>query len=306
MRSEYRLAPRFLLLALVVAVLVTACGGDTENAVPTMSRPTATTAPATTAPTPTYSAAPTPVEQTYVFPRHDELVPLNRGDRYVYGELSLVGDCLRISYVDQIDREGTRYGLLVVWPASFDVRTDGDVVEVVGSDGNTVAAEGQTLRLSGKKVSRQSAEADQWHWQGGDADHCAGPFWLVGDEVTAVTPGTSGAKPADGIHFPRLNHQRGPIVSPQAAAEGRLALHGRCLLLETPYPPGAYFVVWPPGFTVYRREDDLVVMNGGGSVIAHVGDDVTLGGRSGKAGSDYSDECPGAYFLAYSVQPAGQ
>ena len=241
------------------------------------------------------------------FPRHDEAIPANRGDRYVYGELSVVGDCLRISYVDQVDREGTRHGLLVVWPAGFDFRTGGDdEVEVIGRDGIVTAAEGQTLRLSGRKVLRQAAAIDRWDWRGGDVGHCAGPFWLVGDEVTAMTSGTSGAKPADGIFFPRLNHQRGPIISPLAGMEGQLTLRGNCLRLETPYPPGAYLVVWPPGFSVDRARDDLVVMNGGGSAIAEVGDDIRLGGRSGKAGSDYSDECPGAYFLAYSVQPAGQ
>ena len=242
-----------------------------------------------------------------MFPRHDEAIPANRGNRYVYGELSVVGDCLRISYVDQVDREGTRHGLLVVWPAGFDFRTGGDdEVEVIGRDGIVTAAAGRMLRLSGKKVSRRSAEVDRWDWQGGDVGHCAGPFWLVGDEVTAMTPGTSGAKPAYGIFFPRLNHQRGPIISPLAGMEGRLVLRGNCLRLETPYPPGSYLVVWPPGFTVDRTGDDLVVMNGGGSAIVRVDDDILLGGRSGKTGSDYSDECPGAYFLAYSVQPAGQ
>jgi hypothetical protein len=86
--------------------------------------------------------------------------------------------------------------------------------------------------------------------------------------------------------------------------KGRLTLRGRCLLLETAHSPGEYFVVWPPGFKVHRTGDDLLVLNGGGSVIAKVGDHVTLGGRSGKEGADYSDECPGAYFQAYSVQRA--
>ena len=48
-------------------------------------------------------------------------------------------------------------------------------------------------------------------------------------------------------------------------------------------------------------KDDVIVRNGGGSVIAQVGDDVSLGG-DGQQGADYSDECPGAYFWAYTVQ----
>lgn len=238
-----------------------------------------------------------------MFPRHGEPILVNRGDNYVYGELSLSGDCLRISYVDQVDREATRDGLLVVWPMGFDARTNRGVVEVTEPGDDVVAAEGQTLRLSGKKVSRQSAAIEEWDWEGGEVGHCGGPYWLVGDEVTAMGPGAMGPPPADGIYLPRLGHQRGPIVSPLAGVEGRLTLRGRCLLMETSYSPGEYlFVVWPPGFNVRRTGDDLFVVNGGGSVIAQVGDDVTLGGSSGREGSDYPGECPGAYFKAYSVQ----
>ena len=260
--------------------------------------------PVTAAPTPTRLVSPVPTGETLVFPRHDEAIPPNRGNQYVYGELSLSGNCLRISYFDQADPGGTRDGLLVVWPAGFDASNSGGMVEVTGVDGSVVAAVGRTLRLSGKKVSRQSAAGDGWSWYGEDVDRCGGPFWLVGDEVTAVGAGATGTPVADDIVFPRLIHQRGPIVSPLAALEGRLTLRGRCLLLETAYSPEEYFVVWPPGFNVHRAGDDLFMLNGGGSVIAKVGDHVTLGGRSGKEGADYSDECPGAYFQAYSVQRA--
>ena len=237
-----------------------------------------------------------------MFPRHDEAIPPNRGKQYVYGGLPLSDNCLRISYFDQSDPGGIRYGLLVVWPAGFDASNTEGAVEVTGADGAVVAAVGQTLRLSGKKVSRQSAAVDGWRWYGEDAERCGGPFWLVGDEVTAVGAGPTGTPVADDIVFPRLIHQRGPIVSPLEAMKGRLMLRGRCLLLETAHSPGEYFVVWPPGFNVHRTGDDLLVLNGGGSVIAKVGDHVTLGGRSVEDGLDHSDECPGAYFIAYSVK----
>lgn len=59
-------------------------------------------------------------------------------------------------------------------------------------------------------------------------------------------------------------------------------------------------MIWPPGFHAYRMEDGVFVRNGGGSVIAQVGEDVSLGG-DGHEGADYSDECPGASFWAYTV-----
>ena len=101
-----------------------------------------------------------------------------------------------------------------------------------------------------------------------------------------------------GIFLPRLYDQRGSLQYPDAAAEGRLMLRGRCLLLGIAYPPGEYLVVCPPGFNVRRTGDGLSVLNGGGNVIAQVGDDVMLGGSS-RAGTHCPGECSGAYFKAY-------
>ena len=81
---------------------------------------------------------------------------------------SIAGGCLRISYVDQVDRKATQDGLLVVWPMGFGTRTADGVVEVTGPDGRVVAAAGQTLRLSGKKVSDQLVSADEWVRGGGE------------------------------------------------------------------------------------------------------------------------------------------
>ena len=314
--AESRHTLRYLLLALATLVLATSCGNDDVGAVSPVNRsavaatrdvPVQTPAfsvPRTTVgttPSPVASAAPEEPTGT-VFPRHDETIPANRGDRYVYGELSIAGGCLRMSYVDQVDREATQDGLLVVWPVGFGTRTSDGVVEVAGPDGRVVAGTGQTLRLSGKKVSRRVASADEWDWSGGEVGQCGGPFWLVGDEVSAMRAGATGSVVDDGIFLPRLYDQRGSLQYPEAAAEGRLMLRGRCLLLGIAYPPGEYLVVWPPGFNIQREGDNILVLNGGGNVIAHVGDDVTLVGRSSKKGADYPGECPGAYFKAYSVQ----
>ena len=105
----------------------------------------------------------------------------------------------------------------------------------------------------------------------------------------------------DGIFLSRPYDQRGRIISPQAGLKGRLTLRGGGLLVETPYFPGEYLVVCPPGFNVRRTGDGLSALNGGGNVIAQVGDDVMLGGSS-RAGTHCPGECPGAYFKAYSVQ----
>ena len=104
-----------------------------------------------------------------------------------------------ISYADQTDRVATQIGLLLVWPAGFDVRFKGDVAEVIGADGGVLAAVGQTLRVSGQRVPDNLATVDEWDWNGGHVGHCTGPFWLVGDEVTAMTPKAPDVASDDGI-----------------------------------------------------------------------------------------------------------
>ena len=243
--AESRHTLRYLLLVLATLVLATSCGNDDVGAVSPVNRsPGAATravpvqTPALRVPRTTVGTMSSPVASAAsdepagaVFPRHDEAIPANRGDRYVYGELSIAGGCLRISYVDQVDRKATRDGLLVVWPMGFGMRTSDGVVEMTGPDGRVVAAAGQTLRLSGKKVSDRLVSADEWDWGGGEVGQCGGPFWLVGDEVTAMRAGATGSVMEDDIFLPRLYDQRGSLQYPASAAEGRLMLRGRCLLL---------------------------------------------------------------------------
>ena len=291
-----------MFLALATGALLVACGDDPVP--PATERPTPIIVSPTDASVGETALAPSEAENTSVlmgFPRHFEPELVNHGKNYVYGKLSRTDDCLRISYTDQAARDRTRDGLMVVWPAGFDVQATGDAVVVLGPDQQVVAAVGQTLRVSGRSVPDNLAAVDEWDWSGGDPGHCAGPFWLVGDEVTAMTANAVDAESHEDIYFPRLGHQRGPLVSTAAGIEGRLALRGRCLLLEVPYPPGEYLVVWPPGFGVQQIDGDLFVLNGGGSVIVRVGDDAMLSGNGGPEGKAYSDECGSDYFKAYSV-----
>lgn len=232
------------------------------------------------------------------FPRHGEVLPANRGDYYVYGELSRSGDCLRVSYVDQVDPVATRDGLLVVWPKGFEVEYDSQSVEVFDPGGNLVASVGQSLRISGKKV----ASKDEWDWVG-SPDRCPGPFWLVGDEVSPVKVGSGlVVESYGGVLFATSGEQRGPIVSALEGLGGQLRLRGRCLVVGAFHSLEEYLVIWPPGFRLEGSGEGLSVLNGGGHVIAGLGDHVLLGGGSSKVGDAYAGECTGMYFKANSVE----
>ena len=116
--AESRHTLRYLLLALATLVLATSCGNDDVGAVSPVNRsPGAATravpvqTPAVSVPRTTVGTTPSPVASAAsdepagtVFPRHNEAIPANRGDRYVYGKLSISGGCLRISYAEMLPK----------------------------------------------------------------------------------------------------------------------------------------------------------------------------------------------------------
>ena len=76
-----------------------------------------------------------------------------------------------------------------------------------------------------------------------------------------------------------------------------------CLLAVATWDPEGFVVVWPPGFGVQRQDGQVVVVNGGGSVIARVGDDVALGeGQPPSHVFPGESRCPGEVWHAMKVR----
>ena len=70
----------------------------------------------------------------------------------------------------------------------------------------------------------------------------------------------------------------------------------------TPPDPNGFVRVWPPGFKVKTVEGDVVITNGGGSVLARVGDDVALGGgQPGDSRFPDGSRCPGEKWYTSTV-----
>ena len=79
-------------------------------------------------------------------------------------------------------------------------------------------------------------------------------------------------------------------------------MRGHCLVVGAFHSLEEYLVIWPPGFRLDGSGEGWSVLNGGGHVIAGLGDHVLLGGRSSEVGTAYSGECDGMYFKANSVE----
>ena len=126
-----------------------------------------------------------------IFPQHDVPAADYWRERFV-GKLTLEDGCLRAGSV------------LLIWPAGFTFDTKNGVVRVIDADGRIVAHGGDDVRFSRAHVSFE--EARDGGRIVGLSDDCAGPYWLVGGEVVAISPGEPAKSPVvkgPEVHFPQ-------------------------------------------------------------------------------------------------------
>ena len=237
-------------------------------------------------------------------PRHHREPVINMGFDYLYGELFEADGCLRISYLDPNELDSIPAGIWIIWPPGFTARRVAGVIEVVSQDGLPMARVGDRVRLSGEGPRELVDDPALWDWSGDAVRDCAGFQWLVGDEVSVVTDEPRTIVSAAGIVVLRVKHQEGPHSAPAALGGGRLVLRGRCLRLENTRGGTGSVVVWPPGFRAEIRGNRVVVTNGGGAVIARVGDRFRAGGGEAPV-PEFPEvpDCSGMGFWAYEVLP---
>ena len=146
--------------------------------------------------------------------------------------------------------------------------------------GRIVAHVGDDVRFDRAHVSFE--EAREGGRIVGLPEDCAGPYWLVGGEVVAVSPDEPG-KPAvvEGpeVHFPQHDAPLGTDDGGSYSA-GQLVLHDGCLGMEFPPdvngPGGTILLIWPSGFAVDVEGLDVRVADGNGRIAARVGDHIRL------------------------------
>ena len=172
-----KLKPTFVAALVVLLLLASAagCGNDGDDSLKTpatgleMSTPQATDAQAF------------PV----VFPRHVAPLGTDTGGEYFAGQLVITEGCLRAEAPSN-DAANPRSSFLLIWPGAFTIEAESGSVRVVDGFGRIAAHVGDHVRLSRAAVTYQQA-MDQGLIEG-LSDDCAGPYLLVGDEVTAFDP----------------------------------------------------------------------------------------------------------------------
>ena len=239
---------------------------------------------------------PDPEGPEVFFPQHDAPLGTDDGGSYWAGQLILDEGCLRVEVPPDVNGPGG--SSLLIWPSGYTLSAEDRVVRVSDDNGRVAARVGDHIRLSRATVSYKEAR-DQGLLRGMSED-CGGPFYLVGDEVTAFDPDNEPRElrlSDPDVFFPR---QRTVIATgrSQMLAEGggELVLDGQCLRLKG----GSTTVIWPAGFTPHVDQGVVQVRNGAGRIIAQVGDKLSMGG--GYFSRDDAEECPGEVFSVHSIE----
>jgi hypothetical protein len=75
---------------------------------------------------------------------------------------------------------------LLIWPPDFEMRIENGTIEILNRDGEVVAHIGDRVQVSGGEIHLLSMLDKPVQEQ--VPPQCAGPYWIVGDEVITMDP----------------------------------------------------------------------------------------------------------------------
>ena len=128
------------------------------------------------------------------------------------------------------------------------------------------------------------------------------------DNSTSISSSTSSSTP----FFPV---QKAGLSRMEALLEGRLELDNGCLRVK--YSDGNYLgnylLIWPHGFSLHTKGEEIQVIDINGQIVARVGDKITVGGGEipGEGAKELIEEsivdqplpdnCTGPYWIVSNV-----
>lgn len=119
------------------------------------------------------------------------------------------------------------------------------------------------------------------------------------DERTAHDPPAQAPRKEAGLFFPSQPSSKTNAYM-MALGKGRLLTVDGCVRLEGAHGDSGDVVVWPPGYSLDRRDGEVLVLNEKGEVEARVGDEVEMGG--GEISEDALAEKPEAQRRAFEKE----
>ena len=118
------------------------------------------------------------------FPKQDGSLPIDQEMESFVGRLVLDRKCLNVDSVRDRNRVVYPVPPLLIWPDTFTLSTEGEVVGIVDAVGRTVARVGDDVQFSAAAVSYGQAMERSGLREISSA--CSGPYWVVADDFTAV------------------------------------------------------------------------------------------------------------------------
>ena len=170
------------------------------------------------------------------------------------GELILDGQCLRLK--DSLPRE---HWPTIIWPAGFTPHVNDGVVEIRNGAGRVVAQVGDQIAGGGGYFERTSGD-------------CSGPVWQA--NRMKILPDVE-------VYFPKQDGTLAPEDGTELFS-GKLILWEKCLQVaddvirvrDRVYAGISPLIIWPPDFALSTEDGVVEVLDGTGSVVARVGDEV--------------------------------
>ena len=118
------------------------------------------------------------------FPKQDGSLAIDQEMESFVGRLVLDRKCLNVDSVRDRDRVVFPVPPLLIWPDTFTLSTEDEVVGIVDTAGRTVARVGDDVQFSAADVSY--AQAMERSGLREISPACSGPYWVVADDFTAV------------------------------------------------------------------------------------------------------------------------
>ena len=170
------------------------------------------------------------------------------------GELILDGQCLRLK-----DGSPREYWPTIIWPAGFTPHVNEGVVEIRNGAGRVMAQVGDQIAGGGGFFDRSSGD-------------CSGPIWQANDMKTL---------PDVEVYFPKQDGTLAPEEGTELFS-GKLILWGKCLQVsddvirvkDRVYAGISPLIIWPHDFALSMQDGVVGIVDGTGSVVARVGDEV--------------------------------
>ena len=93
------------------------------------------------------------------------------------GRLELDNGYLRVKYFDD--------NYLLIWPHGFSLRTEGEEIQVIDSNGQVFACVGDKIRVGGGEKTGEKAKEfiEKYIVEQPLPDDCLGPYWVIGEVV---------------------------------------------------------------------------------------------------------------------------